>query len=371
MKQGVVQPAVYKASIPFETRYGLIIINLKVNNKNYDFILDTGMDITAVTPKVAKELGLKTVETNIITDIHQQKLERPVVILDNVEMNQVRWQQTAAFVTDFNQGMFKCLGVEGILGANLMNKSILYLDFEQKMVHFVGEREQLNIGEAAYRLSFESHYAPDVDLTIGRVTLRDVTFDTGNNGTSVLPHSFFTRVDSGVIPDYVVREGSSSMGVSGYGKQEADIVANVPKWSIGDFTSKNTVFEFKKETISSLGSSFIKQFNSIINWKNQTIELFPVAEPELEEKLSYGFEMVYAKDVFQVVALYKNSNAAQKGLCIGDKIVTINDKDIRAIVIPEACNYSLRNYKGRLKLGVERDGKVKYYTLEKVPLFKN
>src|SRR6478735_9208191 len=49
----------YNVSVPYKDIRGLVIVQALINNKAYDFIVDTGA-VTAISQELCDELGLKS-----------------------------------------------------------------------------------------------------------------------------------------------------------------------------------------------------------------------------------------------------------------------------------------------------------------------
>ncbi|NRB81964.1 MAG: clan AA aspartic protease, partial [Saccharospirillaceae bacterium] len=99
MKSGEVEQEVFNVQIPFEYRLGLIILKVNIAGKEYDFLLDTGAP-NAVSKKLAKELNLTPIFSEVVTDSNGDNSELGLVKLDHVSIGGVKFLNTGAVIVD-------------------------------------------------------------------------------------------------------------------------------------------------------------------------------------------------------------------------------------------------------------------------------
>ena len=67
IKQGEIEQKQFKVQIPFENRAGLIVLKVKINEIEHDFLFDTGAP-TVLSEKLFKKLNLKVKAVQKTTD---------------------------------------------------------------------------------------------------------------------------------------------------------------------------------------------------------------------------------------------------------------------------------------------------------------
>lgn len=149
---------------------------------------------------------------------------------------------------------------------------------------------------------------------------------------------------------------------------------SVPRLSIQDLTLPNfpgLVSESEKNQSQSLliGNGFLEHFIVTIDWTNQQLYLQPVS-PQRDlypQEPIYKFQAIAHNHHLLITGLYSPSPAAQAGLQIGDRILTINDDSYTYLDDEQSCSLIHSpvgdRYPESMTMTVERDGKLLTYTL--------
>lgn len=81
-----------------------------------------------------------------------------------------------------------------------------------------------------------------------------------------------------------------------------------------------------------VGLDFLKNFIVTIDFKNHLLYLKPLEKTHFPKNIaSFGFECFKRKGVLEVDFIYKGSLAEQLGIKCGDKILKVNNQDIKDI----------------------------------------
>ena len=193
MKSGEVEQEVFNVQIPFEYRLGLIILKVNIAGKEYDFLLDTGAP-NAVSKKLAKELNLTPIFSEVVTDSNGANSEVGLVKWDHVSIGGVKFLNTGAVIVDLELSKeVGCLNIDGLIGSNLMRKAVWKFDYENQIITITNSTESLDIPSSAQKIPFKEDLAgiPTTNVTIGGATQKDVTIDLGSNGVIALEKKSF------------------------------------------------------------------------------------------------------------------------------------------------------------------------------------
>ena len=112
----------------------LIVIPVWINRSGpYDFVVDTGSQITAIDPYLARELGLQPRGTiGVFTVASYSRL--PITILDTVEANSHVVEKPLAIVRDFREIQALDPRIRGALGENFLARFDLLIDYAHKLL---------------------------------------------------------------------------------------------------------------------------------------------------------------------------------------------------------------------------------------------
>ena len=183
LQKGSVAQENYKEVIPFEMKFGLIIIKVKIEGNTYDFILDTGAP-TVVSEELMGKLNLATFSEAMASDSQGEKEKLKFVQIPKLSLQNLEFTAIGAGVVDFKKSAsINAFNVYGIIGANLMRKSIWYIDFANNQITITNKKESINNLPKTYdSIEFKPNAAgtPKIKIAYNGCVENDVIFDTGS-----------------------------------------------------------------------------------------------------------------------------------------------------------------------------------------------
>jgi hypothetical protein len=107
----------------------LIVIPVRVNKTGpYDFIVDTGSQVTVIDPLLALELGLKSQGTVGLISVDSYA-QASITVLDSLETGPNVVEKPLAVVNDLRQIQAADPGIRGVLGENFLAHFDLLIDY--------------------------------------------------------------------------------------------------------------------------------------------------------------------------------------------------------------------------------------------------
>lgn len=371
LKSGTVENKDFKITIPFEYRNGLMIIQATIKDKEYDFILDTGAS-NVLTTELYKELGLEAIDSETVYGIHGVGKELEYTAVDNIDIGGVEFLNTIAAVHDLNAvKALGCMGIDGIIGSNLMMKAIWDIDFTKKEITITNSEASLEIPENNHKVKFFEGYqgTPSIILEVNGLRVLNIRIDTGFNGDFSLSTIEFQKLlKKDKLSRYVKGRGSNSVGVYGAGKPTTFYQGMIEEMSFGDLQLKDAKVAFKPANVKLIGMGFLKNCRVIFNWNTRSIK-FIEKEPYQSIKLTtYGFGFKIKENKLHIMSIMEGSSAHQKGLKLGDQILSVDDKDYEIISPDQWCgalNGLVDKEKETINIKIKRDDTVSNVTLNK------
>lgn len=111
-----------------------IIVPVTINHSGpYDFLLDTGAQITTVDPGLAKALDLKIEGTTGIIGVGNYA-RTPFTRLDSVQAGSEVVEQVMAVIQDLGQIQLADARVRGVLAGNFLEHFGLLIDYRQRLI---------------------------------------------------------------------------------------------------------------------------------------------------------------------------------------------------------------------------------------------
>lgn len=112
----------------------LIVIPVKINHSGpFDFMVDTGTQLTIVDPALASQLGLKFQGTvGLVATANY--LQASVAVLDTLQVGSHAVERPTVAVQDLRQIQAADPRIRGVLGENFLTHFNLLIDYQHKLV---------------------------------------------------------------------------------------------------------------------------------------------------------------------------------------------------------------------------------------------
>ncbi len=407
-------------AMPFKLINNLIIIPVKVNGSELNFLLDTGVNNTIMfNLSVSDSLKLRNTQTVRLRGLGEgESMDAIKSTKNQFRIGKIINGYHMIYLIsgkEFDLSANLGVNINGIIGGDLFHDFIIDINYSSKKLKFYNpdsyvykKCKKCQIFELDFyknkpyinlAVQFSDSIKTDVKLLI-------------DSGASDALWLFEKSSESIKIPDkYFIDYLGKGLSGNIYGKR-----SKIDKIIIGDyvFTDANVAYPdsssiglvYKhKERNGTLGSGLLRRFRLIfdypakkITFKKKSsyfgapflynlsgIELSYSGEMLVREKQSkiYGsgnkqdgstaieivYNYVYAfKQSFQISVIRKNSPAYKAGLLLGDVILQINGKPAYNYKMQEIL-YMLSDKEGKqIKLLVDRNGEVLSYSfrLEKM-----
>jgi hypothetical protein len=328
LKRGNAVQQNFKLTVPFVSRLGLIIINVKINGLSRDFILDTGAP-TVISQELADELKLKHISQTNTTDSQGKKEVLNFVQLPYVSINTIEFANIGAAIADIKKSNeIKALKVDGIIGANLMRKAIWYIDFVRNEITITNTTDSLkNIKGKFETLRFKQDISgtPKIDIEYNGFVEKDVTFDTGSNGEFSSSFATLLKIKNKKQAIKTAKGfGNKSVGIFGNTKLDTTYFAKIDSIKMGEIKLKNLAVSYENAKAKTIGLGFIKNYNTLINWTTKEIHFYKTSEFSNIPLKSVGFSATCNQSNTIISFIYCNSKAQNAGLNFGMAIKSFN-----------------------------------------------
>tara|TARA_R110002049_G_scaffold140201_3_gene301188 strand:+ start:3554 stop:4756 length:1203 start_codon:yes stop_codon:yes gene_type:complete len=372
LKQGHVAQENFKTTIPFTYVSGWIVLEVEIQGKAHNFILDTGSS-NLITKEFAEELNSKVLGAEDIEDINDTANSTEYTRLSNIKIGNVDFQNTIAGIVDLNKiTEIGCMKIDGFIGSNLMRKAVWDFDFQNQLITIVNDESKLDIPTETIdsKMYIGTAGIPAVTLKINGQKVLNNTVDFGNGGTNLLRGDYFVKQrDANLITKYVK---GSQKGFGGFGRTEEKpfYQTNIDELKIGNHTVNNIHTRVKSGAGNNLGLAFFKNYRVILNWNKKKIRMIEITKAGNDSYKSYGFSTLFENEGIYVNRIVETSSASQF-LKQDDKIVRIDDTSYASITEEDYCGFYRDGYDNvtdTVSITVLRDEKEFTFQLLKTEL---
>lgn len=379
LKKGNLEQAHFMEEIPFEYRAGLIIIKIKIEGEEHDFIFDSGAT-NAVTKELSEKLKLKQLCRQKSTDAEGNTKKIGFCELNSISIGKIDFHNTALAIIDLNfVPELSCLKVDGLIGANLMRKAIWQIDYKNQKIRFTDNSISLSIPNGTPNVSFTPLISgtPTINLSIAGVISKRNVFDTGSSGEIFLSQNDFKKlknIKANQPLKYIKGYGSLSAGLYGR-KADTTYTLKTSEIKLGTATATNLKIEFRKTDQGNIGSGFLKNYVVTLDWTKNKIWLEQQKKEDESEWAFWGFVPIVKDGKMSVNYLYEQGPAQEVGIRLNDQIVSINGIDYSNVTQEEYCEMVTKRYpwknNDRLEIVIRTDNKDRPIILIKRDIWKN
>jgi predicted aspartyl protease len=375
---GSVQEEPFTATVPFQSKAGIMIIEATINGVKGEFLFDTGAP-NVVSRELAEKLGLKTLTKGRVTDSGGNRTsDNPHVSLNEVEIGGVKFQNIGAVVLELSgSDVFRCLDFDGIIGANLMRRAYWKIDSENQTISLSSDLETLKRDSTYKVIPFGMKFTgtPVIDIVLNQVELKNMVFDTGSNGDMKFPGVYLEKLKEGKDVSVVRSYGAATYGVGGMAPQDTTFHALIDSIRMGNLLLEKKVVNFQmNEDADIIGMEFLKNFEILLDWNRKEILMKPIHDYEYTRVETFGLGVNLADGEVLVGLLY-NGSPAEQNLKIGDRILRANEYDFREQWSDVICDALIRRAfvqddKDEIELVIDREGQEMTVILSKAVLLE-
>lgn len=341
----------YTAGMPF--------VKVGINGKFYNFLLDTGAP-TIISTSVYTELGLEKKHQNTVWDSQKNKEKQIFTVLPEMTVDQVTFKNIGAVVMDFKEIEFRCLNVDGILGANQMAKLFWKINYNENLLEVTKELSKFNLMDYDIVIPFETKEQKTLIVETRILDKKmNLTFDTGfSGGIKITENNYNAKKVVKKIEVF----GNNAVGMYGVGVSTLWHIFESPNMTLGD---KN----FVKEVITTgnsnlIGNEFLKNFIFVLDWSGHKIYMKRIGESSHGlQSFGFGYRFVDSKPI--VAYIYQEENFPLK---VGDSIISINDVNLDNLDKDSVCHYLQNRIEKKadvINMKIKRNGVMMDVNLKK------
>lgn len=356
----------YLTTIPFNYDYNFAIVEVSINNKIYNFLVDTGAP-TVISEEIYEDLNIKAADYTIITDSQGQRNGQEVAVIPEMIVGDLHYTDIGAVVVNLREVFeFDCMGIDGILGANQMAKSFWKFDYELQNITITDQLSNYDLAAYTDTLSFTTStqltpyitgYANGIKTTF--------TYDTGSAGNIDVILSKDEFKDS---PDYN-RYGSSSVGL--YGAIDSTTIRTIKLDSLrlGDISLGAHLVDLDDGSL--IGNDFMNKHEVVMDWENNHIYLKKLQNYQNTVDSTYGFNRRFIENKVLITNLYKE---IETPLRLNDQVLQLNEIDYSNITDENSCEIFRSFYEpmegDSIIVVYKRNDEIKTIRLPKVELIR-
>ncbi len=339
----------YYSSLQYENINDKIIIKIKIKDKIYRFILDTGAP-TTITTKLFDELKNNVITKISVSDANATKDSVIVVSLNEVLIGDIAFKNIPTLVAKPNI-VFECFEVDGIIGSNLLRNSILQIDGSNNQVIITDDVKKLNLNpKQSSKLFLDNQSSPViwVKLKNKKQAKEQLLFDSGMQGLYDLSlrhleifkkYSIFEELGKGT--------GINSLSLFGMAKDTTIHRLRLPIMEINGNKLLNITTETTLDNNSRIGSSLLHYGIVTVDYKNKKFYFNPYTTTDIDaSEKQFPVNFIPQNNKLYIGTVWDNDLKIK--ISPGDQVLTIDGINYENINI---CDFLLKSIlKGKDKI---------------------
>ncbi len=385
LKSGRIINSQFTEIIPFDYSMGIIIVKARINegSKNYRFILDSGAGSCIISKQIFQDNNLEVLAKGHISSGRQKEVVN-YTELDTLHLGTIVFNEIPAAVMDLNTSpIFKCIGVDGIIGNRCLHL-IPYckIDYKNLRLTLSDSPSIIPKSENTKKVLFilKNGYYPVVKVEFSPSLHREFIIDLGFSSSSGMDMGININECSNfknIYENLNFIKGNGYIRTDALGQVSGNIICiKTPNILLGELALPYTFISFQDDyTIANIGNGFFEDYILSIDWNKNQLFLTPYSDKKSSTSFSgHGLTFIYVeKDSSLIIGLIYDDSAAQKaGLQVGDRIIEINKQRTDTIDLSQYCNLVLNRFylnEDILELKVQRD-KIITFIIKKECLIK-
>lgn len=252
--------------IPIRIVQNLMFTDVTIDGEVYNFLIDTGAPFV-LSPELADKLNFRPKQTMKIGSSNAKSgVARVGTIKRDVEVGGLKFSNFKALVLDYgaNTQVIRCLGFDGIIGANFMGGAIWHIDYDNKEITITNELRKIQKIKEAWSVKMEKrgfNKSPYLAVKVNKGTAARVLFDSGFSGFFDLSYSsYYKALKEGRVTDEIkVLEGRGRMAEGVFGAVDTTgFYMQVPRLMVGREEILKPEFRMSHTSKAKIGAEYLK-----------------------------------------------------------------------------------------------------------------
>ncbi len=356
-------------SLPAQLIGNFLVVTVKGDRHGpYNFVVDTGANVTLVSPAFAGRYGTTPAPTdNVGREVAVKSADGETTVLQvtslkRIELGDARFEAVPARIYDCTAiSLHLGLRIDGLLGFPLFRETLLTLDYPHLRVLLASPKSASALQPGSTLPFNNESKTPFIPLRVGDRTFLAL-IDSGSDATLNLN-------PLGLGVSFVAPPRPGAIRATLTGDQPETVGRLAQTIMLGDYPLTQPVVDVIDE-FSSIGGSVLKHFVVTFDQERSQVTFYrdkhePIVFPP---RRSSGMSFAKAGAYWRVVGVVPGSNAASAGREEGDLVTRVNDEPVERwsqqrydALVAQADQIAFTFYEGR------RDFVLKLKVMDLVP----
>lgn len=326
--QGTIKNEEYFTELQFEYINGKIILPVKINNKTYKFLLDTGAP-NCLTKNLNNALNPEILQKISVSDANKNKSIMNVVKIPELEIGNIIFLNSVALSSNDDKNLvFDCFSIDGFIGSNMLRNSIIQIDTKNKILRITNNKEKLDFNKkSGIKLSLIGNQSSPyiwLNMKDKKTAKEQVLLDTGMKGFYDISNRNYNLLKKeNIIKIINIGNGTKDISLFGNSNINEQLRLIIPEINISNSIFYNISTTTTNDSNSRIGVDLFEYGVGTIDFINKKFyfDNFNENSIDLKEKL-IGFSPTIIENKLSIGIVW-DENLKDK-MHTGDEIIELN-----------------------------------------------
>jgi hypothetical protein len=376
LNQGKIEQKRYFQEIPYQKIKGVPVVSVTINGETYKFVFDTGASFLHISDDLYRRLNLSVLGQRKIADSSGEIKVMKKILLTELHLQKITFSNIHGYVlSDEDFRLFKCLGIDGIIGSNMLENSVVHFDEKNSKIIITHNIRKLSIDNSTYQKMKRSLIRPIITIVLGekRESVTNVMFDSGQNDFFMMYIGEYDSLNKSFVKKISESEGSLGFGIHGTHANQKHLLLIISKFNVNNIIFKDIIATTQHGSDSRIGAKLLEYGKVTLDYKKKRFYFEPYNNINTDElsKAPWAIEFTMQNDK-KVVGIIWDKTLESK-INLGDEILSINGVDLQSMdrcelfqlkVVPENDKIII------LKLKDINTGEIKEVEIKRIPFVK-
>ena len=315
---------------------------MKIDDKTYNFLFDTGWELTCVDPAILDSTNFKSLSKARVSGSSIDTQTISFGTLSSLKIGEVSFNTIGIGAKSFEviTNHHGCdPHVDGIIGANVFQHAKWQIDYEKQIIRFSNDLSKLNPSPDAKQIKLISQRIGS-GYKLAKMNINGkkckMVFDTGSSENLTLNVRSLKKFNTEDYQLIRILKGDQLKGNTPYSHYQ--FITNELGFKTMELA--NNVISLETRASQLIGNQFISNYLVTMDWEENTLYLDPVKESTEVETSMFG--IILRTD-------YQNNKLMVSGVAtcdtkaieipVGSEVSSINGIDISGLESDEFCEF--------------------------------
>jgi len=334
--QGTIKQKHYLQEIPYQKIMGVPVVSVTINGKIYKFFFDTGASSLVISDNLCKELNLSITGQKIVPGASGEQRKMKKILFPELHLQEITFTNIYGIVSQEKYELFECLGIDGIIGGNMLINFIVHFDEQRQCIIITDNIRNLKLKKVIpQKMEFSSaKCVPFITVILkkGKEKVKQkVLFDSGQGTFYEMSMRNYNWRINNIVKKISESEGTFGFGIHGFFANQEHLLLNIPEIIVNKIPFNDVVITTTHGENSRIGAKLLQYGKTTLDYKKKRFYFEPFDNINTSElsKLPWAINTTMQNDKIVVGIIWDKTLEFQINL--GDEILSINGMDIRSM----------------------------------------